>query len=108
MIPRITAIDVRDRIAAGERIRFLDVRQPEEYAVCRIGDSPLIPLGDLHSRAGEIDLDDGELLVVYCHHGIRSVTAVAILQQRGIDSAASLNGGIDAWSVLVDTSVPRY
>ncbi len=45
MIPRIHPHEVRDKLAAGEKLRFLDVREPEEYAICRIGDSPLIPLG---------------------------------------------------------------
>lgn len=101
-------LEVRDKLAAGEKLRFLDVREPEEYAICRIGESPLIPLGELSSRAGEIELEEDEFLVVYCHHGIRSLSAVAILQNAGITHAASLTGGIDAWSVQVDPRVPRY
>jgi rhodanese-related sulfurtransferase len=108
MIPRIHPLELRDKLAAGEKIRLLDCREPEEYALCRIGDAPLIPLGDLHLRAGEIEIDDDEQLVVYCHHGVRSLTAVAILQNAGIKNAASLTGGIEGWSRLVDPNVPRY
>jgi rhodanese-related sulfurtransferase len=84
------------------------VREPEEYAICRIGESPLIPLGDLAGRVHEIDVPDDALIVVYCHHGVRSITGVAILQNAGIMNAASMTGGIDAWSTIVDTTVPRY
>jgi rhodanese-related sulfurtransferase len=108
MIPPIHPTDLRDKLAAGDKIRFLDVRETEEYALARIGESQLIPLGELAARAGEVEVDEDTLLVVYCHHGIRSLSGVAILQQAGITNAASLSGGIDAWSVLVDPSVPRY
>lgn len=108
MIARIRPLELRDRLAAGEKIRLLDVREPEEHAICQIAGSPLIPLGELSYRAGEIELAEDELLVVYCHHGVRSLSGVAILQNAGIANAASLSGGIDAWSALVDSSVPRY
>ena len=107
MIPRIHPLEVQAKLAAGEKLYLLDVREPEEYAICRIGESPLIPLGDLAGRVHEIDADDA-LIVVYCHHGVRSITGVAILQNAGITNAASMTGGIDAWSVMVDTAVQRY
>ena len=108
MIPRISPMDVRDRIAAGEPVVFLDIREESERDYCRIGDGPFIPLGELHQRAEELEVPEDALLVVYCHHGIRSLTGVAILQQKGFENLASLNGGIDAWSVQVDPRVPRY
>jgi adenylyltransferase/sulfurtransferase len=48
------------------------------------------------------------LVVVYCHHGIRSLVAAARLHQLGMAGAVSLEGGIDTWSREVDPSVPRY
>jgi rhodanese-related sulfurtransferase len=108
MISRITPLALRDRLAAGEPTLLVDVREDAERAHCRIGDGPHIPLGELHHRAAELDVPEGVLVVVYCHHGVRSLTGAAILQQHGIAGAASLQGGIDQWSALVDPRVPRY
>jgi rhodanese-related sulfurtransferase len=59
-------------------------------------------------RLDDVPPPAGAQVVVYCHHGIRSLSGAAILGQAGIPDAASLAGGIDAWSVEVDPSVPRY
>ena len=70
--------------------------------------STLIPLGELPGRVAEIEPPAGGLVVVYCHHGIRSMTGAHMLQQAGIGPVASLAGGIDAWSRLIDPAIPRY
>lgn len=108
MIHQIHPTEVSRRITAGDPVYLLDVRNPDEYAHCRIGDSPLIPLPELPHRLDEVTPPDGALVVVYCHHGVRSLSAAAILQQAGLDDVASMRGGIDAWSVFVDPTVPRY
>ena len=92
----------------GESIYLVDVRQPWEHELARLPDDILVPLDELAERADEITPPAGALVVAYCHHGIRSLNAVAILQQLGHTNAASLAGGIDAWSQLVDPSVARY
>ena len=56
----------------------------------------------------EIPRPDGALLVVYCHHGIRSLRGAAFLEHAGFSNVVSLAGGIDAWSCVVDSTVPRY
>jgi rhodanese-related sulfurtransferase len=58
--------------------------------------------------AKEIRPPDDALLVVYCHHGIRSLSGAAILEQHGFANVVSLAGGIDAWSLHIDPKVPRY
>src|SRR5262245_25365387 len=108
MILQITPLDVRAKRDAGEPVYLLDVRNPDEYAYCRIGDSPLIPLAELPHRLNEVEPPPGALVVAYCHHGIRSLSAVAILQQAGFENVASMRGGIEAWSLTVDPTVPRY
>jgi rhodanese-related sulfurtransferase len=107
-VPQISVRQLADRIAAGEPVYLLDVRQPEEHAVAALPNSTLIPLGELSGRAAEVEPPAGSLVVVYCHHGIRSLTGAFLLQQAGIGNVASLAGGIDAWSREVDASVPRY
>jgi rhodanese-related sulfurtransferase len=108
LIPQITVHELRERLAAGEPVFLLDVREPEEHSYAAMPGSKLIPLGDLPGRVQEIDPPAGTLTVVYCHHGIRSLTGAHLLQRAGLESVASLAGGIDAWSRLIDPAVPRY
>ena len=108
MIRQIHPQELHAKLVAGEPVVLLDVRQPEEYAICRLAGSELIPLGELVRRAGEVEVPPGASVVVYCHHGVRSLSGAAILHQAGIENVASLAGGIDAWSMLIDPTVPRY
>ena len=108
MVRQILPQQVKAKLDAGEPVVLVDVRQPEEYAICRLAGSQLIPLGELSRRAGEIEPPDGGTVVVYCHHGVRSLSGAMILQQFGVENVASMAGGIDAWSQLIDPSVPRY
>lgn len=96
------------KLAAGEPIYLLDVREPVEHEYCRLPNSVLIPLGELPHRIAEVDPPSGSTVVVYCHHGIRSLSGAAILEANGIPEAYSLAGGIEAWSTHIDPSVPRY
>jgi rhodanese-related sulfurtransferase len=107
VVPQIQPNDLKGMLDAGAPVVLLDVRQPEEYAICHLEGSVLIPLGELMSRVGEIDPGDS-LVVVYCHHGVRSLSGAAILAQAGHTNVASLAGGIDSWSLVVDPAVPRY
>ncbi|QEL15677.1 rhodanese-like domain-containing protein [Limnoglobus roseus] len=108
MIPQIHPTDLKAKLAAGEPVYLLDVRQQNEYDYCRLADSTLIPLHELPGRLDEVAPPAGALVVVYCHHGVRSLSGAAILQQAGHANVASLSGGIEAWSTLVDPSVRRY
>jgi rhodanese-related sulfurtransferase len=107
MIRQIRPEDVKAKLDAGEPVYLIDVRQPEEHAYCRLPGSVLIPLGELAYRAGEVEPPTGAAIVVYCHHGVRSLSGAAILQRHGLDHVYSLAGGIDAWSARIDPSVPR-
>ena len=107
MVPQIQPDDVKHLLDAGERVVLLDVRQPEENAFCALPNSLLIPLGELSARVGELDRTD-DLVVVYCHHGIRSISGAALLAQAGFPNVASMAGGIDRWSQTVDPNVRRY
>jgi len=104
---QIQPADVKRLIDAGEAVVLLDVRQPEENAYCALPGSILIPLGELPARAAELDVTN-DLVVVYCHHGVRSLSGAAILSRAGFPNVASMAGGIDRWSLTVDPNVPRY
>ena len=107
MVPQIQPSDLKKMLDSGLPVVLLDVRQPEEHAYCALAGSVLIPLGELPARAGELDPTD-TLVVVYCHHGVRSLSGAAILARAGFPNVASLAGGIDRWSEVVDPAVPRY
>jgi rhodanese-related sulfurtransferase len=100
--------DLARRLREPNPPRLLDVRQPEENAFASLPGTRLIPLDELPLRAGELRDWQGEEIVVYCHHGIRSLRAIGFLRQMGFERLLNLEGGIDAWSAEVDPSVPRY
>ena len=108
MVRRLSANDLKAMRDRGDPLTLIDVRQPEEYALARIAGGTLIPMMELPVRLGEIQPDDGTPVVVYCHHGVRSLKAAYFLAQSGLEIVASLDGGIEAWSLLVDAGVPRY
>lgn len=90
---------------------LLDVRRPDEWEKCRIDGATLIPMQEIERRADEIEDDDGgrtRPVVVYCHHGVRSLRVTATLRAMGFTDVRSMAGGIDAWSMAVDPGVPRY
>ena len=86
---------------------LLDVREPWEYQTASIPNSLLMPMGEVASRA-HTELDPDAPVVVMCHHGARSLNVAIWLRDQGFPNAQSLAGGIDAWSLHVDPTVPRY
>jgi rhodanese-related sulfurtransferase len=108
MVAHISPRDLAIRLANDHPLVLVDVRQPWEHDLAAIAGSILIPLSELAARAGEIQAPPHAAIVVYCHHGIRSLSGAAILQRLGFAEVASLTGGIDAWSCAVDPGVPRY
>jgi len=93
-------------LARGARPRLIDVRELWEHEICRLEGAELIPMGELPMRYQELlDADD---VVLYCHHGIRSLDAAAWLRQQGVESARSLAGGIDRWAQEIEPGLPRY
>jgi rhodanese-related sulfurtransferase len=102
----IDPLSVKQMLDRGEVSLFIDVREPWEHEVSRVEGSTLIPLRQIPANLERLK-DAGEL-IVFCHHGRRSLNAVAWLRSQGIESARSMAGGIDRWSVEVDAQVPRY
>jgi adenylyltransferase/sulfurtransferase len=98
-------IEVEELAERRNGVTLLDVRTREEHEIAHIEGARLIPLHELPDRLGE--LDTAERLVVFCHHGPRSLRATHLLRDMGYQ-AVNLAGGIDAWSERVDPSVPRY
>ena len=103
---QISAQEVNERIARGEKVMLVDVREQWEYDLCNIPGAKLIPLGTLPANLNA--LLDADEVICYCHHGIRSLDAAVWLRQQGVESAKSMAGGIERWSLEVDPQVPRY
>src|SRR4051812_794875 len=102
----ITPLELKALRDRGERPFLLDVRNPEEIAICRIEGSTVIPLPELAGRLGE--LDPGVAMVVHCKSGMRSAKAIALLRENGFTRLRNLNRGILGWIKDVDPSLPGY
>jgi len=102
----ITAVELKQRLDRGDKVKIVDVREPNEYQINRIPGSTLIPLGDVPKRYNELDPD--EELVVQCKSGVRSAKAADFLRSVGFKRVLNLKGGIQEWVDKVDPSQPRY
>lgn len=102
----ITVSDLKRLIDATQSVSLIDVREPNEYALCHIEGSRLIPLGELRHHVTELDINTE--YVVYCHTGQRSAWVVRYLRRCGFNHVRNLQGGIDAWAKKIDSSMARY
>ncbi|MCU1419704.1 MAG: molybdopterin biosynthesis protein MoeB [Mycetocola sp.] len=106
MADSVSPTELAASIERGDELVLLDVREPWEAEIATLPGAMLVPLGSLESVVDK--LDPAEDFVVYCHHGVRSESALHFLQGHGFDHAKHLSGGIDAWSRDVDPAVARY
>jgi rhodanese-related sulfurtransferase len=106
-VEQISPREVQARLAGAEpRPLLLDCREHEELLLCRIPGALHIPMHELPMRLHE--LDPQRQIIVFCHHGMRSLAVAAFLREQGFSNVLSLHGGIDAWAVEVDPTMPRY
>jgi rhodanese-related sulfurtransferase len=107
LIRQISATELRNRLESAEGAPFLlDVREPQEFAYCRLDGAVSIPLGELPRRAHE--LPAGREIVAICHHGMRSFQAAAFLKQTLALDVMNLQGGVAAWAREVNPSMKQY
>lgn len=92
--------------ASGKPFLLLDVREPYEIAAASLPEALHIPMREIPGRLGE--LDPNAEIAVLCHHGGRSEHVARFLHARGFERVRNIDGGIEAYSVRVDRSVPRY
>ena len=93
-------------LKADSTIVLLDVRERDEYELCRIKGAVLIPLSEIEDRKHE--LGGIQRVIAYCHHGMRSYAAAGFLMNEGFPRVDNMRGGIESWSQTVDRSIPRY
>lgn len=88
--------------------RLIDCREEDEWQICRLPEAELVPLSNFGELAAQRFTDPQENLIVYCHHGMRSLRAAEWLRSRGFARAQSMQGGIAAWADVIDPETPRY
>ena len=104
-IQQLSAPDLKGMLESGLAFEFVDVRTEGECAIARIEGARLL---DQAYHDALLQRDRDTTIVFQCHHGIRSQQAAMYFRQAGFRKLYNLVGGIDAWSALVDPSVPRY
>jgi rhodanese-related sulfurtransferase len=107
-VPEISVADAQRRLSAPQTPRLIDVREADEYEIARIPGAELLPLSQWPALSSEKLTDPAQPLFIYCHHGGRSAHAAEFLLSSGFTDVTNVAGGIDAWSVEIDPSVPRY
>lgn len=104
----ISPLEAKEKCDAGEAV-LIDVREVGEHQIASIAGAELIPMGTVPQRLVHLEaLADEKLVVVFCHHGVRSLNVVNWLRQQGVTDCVSMAGGIDLWTAMVDPAVPRY
>ena len=98
--------ELRQKMDTGHKFVLLDVRRADEVATASLPHTVHIPIEEIEERVDELSADDET--VVFCHHGVRSLSVAVYLRNRGFRDVTSLAGGIDLWSRQIDPSVPRY
>ena len=102
----ITPREVKAKLERGEKFAFVDVRERWEYDTTHIEGTTLIPLRTIPANLAELQAA-GEI-ILFCHHGMRSLDVAYWLREQGVQGARSMSGGIDRWSAEIDPQVPRY
>ena len=100
--------DVKQMLDDGDDFLLLDCREPSEIEACTIGGAMHVPMGEIPARLQELAEHDEKPVVVYCHHGQRSMHVTAFLRKHDFEDVKSMAGGIDLWSLAIDPQVPRY
>jgi rhodanese-related sulfurtransferase len=106
LVAEIEPVELKRRLMRSDKLRLLDVREPEEVAIAPFPGALHLPMGEVPSRVSE--LDPAEEWIIICHHGIRSAQVAMYLARIGFERVANLVGGIDRWALTVDQSIPRY
>ncbi len=106
-LPLEITVEQAKALVESGRLLLVDVREPEEEAIARIAGAELIPMRTIPERIMHLE-DREEPLIVFCHHGVRSLHVAAWLREHGVENAQSMSGGIEAWSRRIDSAVPRY
>ena len=107
-IDEISVAELKKKMDGKEDFVLIDVREPFEHQIAKIPGAKLIPLGQIPAKLNEFESLKGKEIIAHCHHGGRSRRALEFLQSKGFKKLKNVAGGIDDWSLKVDSAVPRY
>ncbi|MTJ09164.1 MULTISPECIES: rhodanese-like domain-containing protein [unclassified Anabaena] len=108
---QISVEELAKRLASDqEKIQLIDVREPQEIAISQIDGFVNLPLSEYEQWSEQVPtrFDPHAETFVLCHHGIRSAQMCQWLVTQGFTDVKNITGGISAYSILVDPSVPQY
>jgi rhodanese-related sulfurtransferase len=103
----ITPQDVKQRLDSGGKLRLIDVRELFEVQQASIAGAEVVPMRTVPKALRMLE-DEENPIIVFCHHGMRSLQVVGWLREQGVENCLSMAGGIDRWSREIDAMVPRY
>ena len=105
MIQDLNPKEFKDYLLDNE-VTLVDVREQWEFNICKINGAILMPMGEIATTY--VNLHKDSKIALYCHSGIRSMHVADFLLSQGFQSLANLQGGIDAWTQEIDTTLERY
>jgi rhodanese-related sulfurtransferase len=113
-LPQITVQELAEKMAMNDSqsgaLQLVDVREVHELAIAEIPGFKNLPLSESETWASQIHshLDPEVETLVLCHHGMRSAQMCQWLMAQGFSNVKNIAGGIDAYSIQVDRTVPQY
>ena len=104
----ISVTEAAELLRSGLPLRLVDVRESDEYTICHIDGSEHMPLSGFRADGGKVSAGKSVVILVLCHHGVRSLIAARYFDQLGFEDVRSIAGGIDRWAIEIDPEMPRY
>lgn len=104
----LSPVVLRDRLAGGESLTLIDVRDPVEWDIVRLDGAQLVPLPHILSGQAIASIPRDRPVVLYCKTGVRSAEGMSVLRTAGLRDVHHLRGGLVAWAAEVDPSLPEY
>lgn len=99
---------VQQKLDSGEEFLLLDCREQDEHTLVNLPQATLLPMSEIQNRVTELESHKTSEIIVYCHHGMRSLQVAQWLKNQGYENTVSMAGGIDRWAVQIDDSLARY
>jgi adenylyltransferase/sulfurtransferase len=105
-VNNISPLELKEMLMNEVGIKVIDVREKWEHNIARMNGTELVPMNTFTEHYKNLDMT--RKIVVFCHHGSRSYSVCQFMIQNGFENVYNLEGGINAWSLQIDNSIPLY